>query len=158
MTFLEDVKERVIDWLRPGTRQALGEHEAMKQLYSNSNAQNIIPGQWYSLLNQNGDRVGFSYVCNCGREHQLINAFEWLRMYTCGACRARFDLLKSAGIKGHDGECKKPEEWEAFLRKLPIRPRLAGGPPRQPFIDTWGASGDCETRYELSDPGNLPQR
>ena len=158
MSLLDGLKEAIVEVLRPGTRQQLGERDALKQMYQNSNAQNILPGQWYRLYSPSGSCVGFSYCCPCMREWQLLSAFEWHRDYTCPQCKSKFDLLKHVGIKNADGDFKvKPEEWEQLLSKLPVRPRLAGGPPRTPFIDTWDNS-DSTVGYELSDPGGLPRR
>jgi hypothetical protein len=158
MSLLDGLKEAIVEVLRPGTRQALGERDALKQLYDSSNAKNILPNSWYRLYNQAGSCVGFSFVCNCGVERQLISAYEWHRDYVCPQCKVKLDLLRFVGIKNADGEIKaRPEEWETLLSKLPVRPRLAGGPPRTPFIDTWDNS-DSTVGYELSDPGGLPRR
>jgi hypothetical protein len=137
MSLLDGLKTAVIEILRPGTRQQLGEGAVLKQMYEASNAQAILPNSWYRLHNEAGACVGFSYVCNCKTEHQLFSAFEWMRPYACPACAAKFDLLKHVGIKNVDGDfTKKPEEWEALLAKLPVRPRLAGK-QQQSFVDTW---------------------
>lgn len=159
MSLLDGLKEAIVEVLRPGTRQALGEREALRQMYSHSNAQNILPNTWYRLYNQAGACVGFAFVCPCMVERQLLSAFEWMRDYTCPQCKAKFDLLRHVGIKSADGEFKvKPEDWEKLLAKLPVRPRLAGGPARPPFIDTWDSTSNYETGYEMCDPGNLPRR
>jgi hypothetical protein len=158
MSLLDGLKEAIVEVLRPGTRQQLGERDALKQMYQNSNAQNILPDQWYRLYSQSGACVGFSYCCPCMREWQFISAFEWQRDYVCPQCKSKFDLLRFVGIKNSDGTFKvDPAEWETLLAKLPVRPRLAGGPPRTPFIDTWDNS-DSTVGYELSDPGGLPRR
>ena len=153
MSLLDGLKKAVIEVLRPGTRQQLGEANVLKQMYENSNAQAILPNTWYRLHNEAGACVGFSYVCNCRTEHQLYSAFEWMRDYQCPACGARFDLLKHAGIKNVDGDyVKKPEEWESLLAKLPVRPRLAGKQP-SPFVDTW-AGDDGGVIWEGSTPSS----
>lgn len=138
-SLLDGLKEAIIEAIRPGTRQELNEGEVLRQMYSAENANNIRQNQWYRLHNQNGDCVGFSFVCTCMGEYQLLSAFEWMRDYKCQRCGSKFDLLRFVGIKAANGEfTKKPEEWEKFLAKLPIRPRLAG--KQQPrFVDTWGA-------------------
>jgi len=151
-SILEGLRTLIIERLRPGTREALGEREVLRQMYSAENAGRIQPNSWYRLHNENGDCVGFSYVCNCNVERQMLSAFEWMRDYACPQCKAKFDLLRFVGIKAASGEfTKKPEEWEKLLATLPIRPRLAGKPqPRA--IDTWSASGDGEVIWAGSKP------
>jgi hypothetical protein len=139
-SLLDGLKNAVIEMLRPGTQQQLGERESLRQLYDATSAGAVLPNTWYRLHNQNGGCVGFSYSCNCRMEYQLLSAFEWMRDYKCSQCGAKFDLLKYAGIKNADGEfVRKPEEWEALLAKLPIRPRLAGRQEQRVF-DTWSES------------------
>jgi hypothetical protein len=147
-SILDGLKEAVIEVIRPGTRQALGERAALKQMYTASNT-NMTPNTWYRLHNSAGACVGFSYSCNCMVEYQLLSAFEWMRDYSCGQCKAKFDLLRHAGIKDAKGEFKvKPEEWESLLAALPVRPRLAGVPERPRVIDTWENSRAGEAEYE----------
>jgi len=143
-SLLDGLRNAVIEILRPGTRQQFGEHETLRQLYESSNAQAILPNTWYRLHNPKGDCVGFSYVCNCKTEYQLLSAFEWMRDYKCRACGAKLDLLKHVGIKNADGEIKpRPEDWERMFAKLTIRPRLAGKAHPRVF-DTW-ANDSSET-------------
>lgn len=143
MSFLDAVKITIVEFIRPGTAQQLGENNVLKQMYQNSNAGAIQPNTWYRLHNQTGSCVGFSYSCNCRQEYQMLSAFEWLRDYACQQCGCKFDLLKHVGIKNEKDEFKiKPEEWESFLAKLPVRPRLAGVPEKPRAVDTWSASDE----------------
>jgi hypothetical protein len=154
MSLLDGLKNAVIEALRPGTQQQLGERQALRQLYEANNDGAVLPNSWYRLHNQSGNCVGFSFSCNCRLEYQLLSAFEWMRDYKCGQCSAKFDLLKHVGIKNADGEfTRKPEEWEALLAKLPVRPRLAGAPQQRVF-DTWATGKGDEVAYELADPAS----
>jgi hypothetical protein len=151
-SLLDGFKNAIIEALRPGTREALGEREVLRQMYSAENAGRIQPNAWYRLHNQNGDCVGFSFVCNCNVERQMLSAFEWMRDYSCPQCGAKFDLLRSVGIKAANGEfTKKPEEWEKLLATLPIRPRMQGKPTPK-AVDTWESSGSGEVEWTGSKP------
>jgi hypothetical protein len=152
-SLLDGLRIAVVEILRPGTRQQLGEREVLRQMYEASNTRATLPNTWYRLHNHAGDCVGFSFVCNCHTEYQLLSAFEWMRDYKCKACGAKFDLLKHTGIKTADGEIKtRPEEWERLFARLPIRPRLAGGPPRPRAFDTWSRNNSDEVQWDGAKP------
>lgn len=152
MSLIGGLKSAIVEALRPGTRQALGENAALRQMYEAGNAGAVLPNTWYRLHNQVGSCVGFSYSCNCRMEYQLVSAFEWMRDYKCNLCGAKFDLLKHAGIKNEAGEfVRKPEEWEHLLSKLPVRPRLAGKATPS-FVDTWADDGAVEVNWGGKDP------
>jgi hypothetical protein len=153
MSVFDGLRNAVVEILRPGTRQQLGERAVLQEMYASTNAQAILPNTWYRLHNQAGNCAGFSFVCNCRHEYQLLSAYEWLRDYKCKVCGAKFDLLKHVGATRET----PAGELENYLAKLPIRPRLAGGPAQPNFIDTWGGKDD-EVGYEMSDPGGLPRR
>jgi hypothetical protein len=155
---LDGLKETIVELLNPGARQERGELEALRQMYDPSNAAGgMPPNKWFRLYNPAGTCVGFSYVCACGQEWQMLSAFEWMRDYSCPQCKSKFDLLKSVGIRNDKGELASQDKWEALLCKLPVRPRLAGTAPAPRVLDTWANnSGDVtyggdDARYRTKD-------
>ena len=159
MTFLDKVKTNIVEFLRPGTQNESGELATLRQLYDNTNAGGLRPNAWYQLVNgASGKLVGFSYVCNCMREFQLVHPHEWARDYSCPQCRCTFNLYKQKGITDAEGNFKvSASEIERILAGLPIRPRLDGN--RAPsFVDTWAERGDGEVGYEPYTPSGLARR
>jgi hypothetical protein len=141
MAFLDRIKNNVVEFLRPGTRQESGELKALREMYDNPAQGSLRPSTWYQIVSAtSGKLVGYSYVCNDSREYQLTHPNEWVRDYECPACRAKFNLYKQAGIIDAEGNFKVPAgEIERILSKLPVRPRLDG--TRTPsVIDTWGGN------------------
>jgi|SRR5579859_181397 len=147
MSIFTTIKNVAVALLDPKRYDERGELAYLREVYYNQQG-NVRPRQWYRLYSESGSCVGFSYICSCSTEYQLLSAFEWLRNYKCSACKDEFELLKFAGITKDTPASK----WESFLVKLPIRPRLAG--KQQPrCLDTWAQSGDGEARYEQA---NVP--
>ncbi len=143
-SLFETLKKAAVAVFDPKRHEETGELEYLRQVYLQQN-DNIRPRQWYRIVSESGNCVGFSYVCSCHAEHQLISAFEWMRDYHCQVCKDKFDLLKFVGIT----KDVPPAKWEQFFSKLPIRPRLTGL-QRPRAIDTWeNVSGD--TAYERGD-------
>jgi|HubBroStandDraft_5_1064220.scaffolds.fasta_scaffold17762_3 hypothetical protein len=106
------------------------------------------PSQWYRLSNAGNNIVGLSFVCNCRKEVQFLNLFQWLVEYECPQCRVKYELLKAVGLTP-DSPIKALSK---AIATLPVRPRAAGEPPRPKFLDTW-ASSDDGVGYERHDPG-----
>lgn len=100
-----------------------------------------LRNQWYRILNQSGDNVGFEFCCACGISYQLLHVADWLRQNTCPTCKTQFDLLKTCGVTSETPSAA----WPQHFAKLPARPRLSGSKPRAPFVDTWNDnSGDVQ--------------
>jgi hypothetical protein len=155
MTFLDKVKDNIVEFLRPGVR---GELAALRQLYDGANAGNLQPNTWYQVLNvASAKLVGFSFVCRCMREFQLPHPHEWIRDYNCSQCRTKFHLYKDNGIVDAEGNFKvRASDIERILGELPIRPRLDGA--RRPnYVDTWDNS-NSDVSYEPFTPSGLMGR
>jgi hypothetical protein len=108
----------------------------------------ILKNQWYRLSNLSNNIVGLSFVCDCAREVQLLNLFEWLRDYECPQCKTKFSLLKALGLAPEASSA----ELAAKVATLPLRPRAAGAPPAPRMLDTWSGK-DEGVGYEQHDPG-----
>ena len=137
---LDKVKTAVVEALAPQRAGESKELAYLREIYTNREG-NIRRNQWYRLLNQNGDHVGFSFSCACGTEYQLLHLSDWMgRQHTCAACKTAFDLLKAAGITQETPAA----QWPQHFAKLPARPRVSGK-RTPPFADTWSDSaGDVE--------------
>lgn len=134
----------IFEGLRKAALSLLGasssEEETLRHLYSGQGG--FAKNQWYRLYNAAGTCVGFSYVCKCGTEYQLLNALEWYRDYKCG-CGGKFELLRFVGLTP-DSPIKSQN---AAFAKLPIRPRAAGAPPKPRSIDIWEQSGSGDVQW-----------
>jgi hypothetical protein len=122
----------------------------LRQIYQQQGG--VQRNSFYRILNQSGDNVGFSFVCNCGTEYQLLHVADWLRQNTCPTCKTQFDLLKACGITTETPTA----QWPQFFAKLPARPRLSGSKPRSPYIDTWGNDNADTVQWGGSKP-SLPE-
>jgi hypothetical protein len=149
MGILDGLKQAVVNALDP-RRHESGEQEYVRNVYLNVDGNNNPRARsWSRIHSENGNCVGFSYTCSCGREFQLLSAFEWLRNYECPLCKDRFDLLRAVGITQETPIGK----WEAMLRTLPVRPRLdRQSAPR--VHDTWGDSSG-EAKWEGPKPASV---
>jgi hypothetical protein len=140
MGLFDKVRTAVVEALAPERVGETKELQYLREIYGSQNG-GIRANQWYRLLNQNGDNVGFSYSCNCGGEYQLLHVADWLgKNHICTRCQTPFDLLKACGITSDTPAA----QWQQYFAKLPARPRLAG--KRTPnVIDTWAdVSGDVQ--------------
>src|SRR5208282_4084380 len=137
---------RVATVLDPAYRQKNNEAEAIRKQYAVQGG--LLKNQWYRLSNLSNNIVGLSFVCDCGREVQLLNLFEWLLDYACPQCRTKFELLKFIGLKADS----PISALAPAIAKLPIRPRAAGAPPAPRAIDTWSGLSEG-VGYEQHDPG-----
>jgi len=150
MAFLEKVRTQLADIIRP--RQS-GEGQVVDQLYNNPEGRNLRPRTWYQIASAtSGKLLGYSYVCACVRESQLVYPNEWTRDYECAQCHDHFNLYKFAQIVDAAGKFKvSASEIEGILSKLPVRPRLDGS--RTPsVIDTWSEAGDGSVGWEGAPP------
>jgi len=149
MGLLQGLKESIVELLQPGTRQTLGEARALREMYDARNT-NMLPNTLYRVHNhERGNFAGFSFVCNCGVEYQLLNITDWTREYECKACGAKFCAYRMLGIIDADGNyLMKQSEIEARIAKLPMRPRLSGRPAPSPFIEI----GNDEASVEWDGP------
>jgi hypothetical protein len=148
MGILDGLKQTVVNALDP-RRQMSGEQEYLKNVYLNvDGANNPRCRSWSRIHAENGNCVGFSYVCSCGREFQLLSAFEWLRTYECPLCKDRFDLLRAVGITQETPIAK----WESMLHTLPVRPRL-NQQPQPRMHDTWSGNAG-EVKWEGPEPAS----
>ena len=137
MGILDRVKTAVADALAPQRAGESKELAYLREIY-NSKDTNIRRNQFYRLLNQNGDHVGFSFSCVCGAEYQMLNMTDWIgRQHTCPTCKTPFDLLKAVGITQETPAA----HWAQYFAKLPARPRLSGK-RTSPYIDTWNDNAD----------------
>jgi hypothetical protein len=120
------------------------EEEYLRAIYYNRDG-GLRKDQWYQLLNENCDRVGFAFSCVCGWYVQLIDSRLWYSGHDCPRCSHHFDLLSFCKI---DHKLAAPEKWQAVFDSLPARPRIS--PNRTPnIIDTWGRLGDvAESAFE----------
>jgi len=130
----------------PAYRQKTNEADEIRTRHAAQGG--ILKNQWYRLSNLSNNIVGLSFVCDCGREVQLLNLFEWLLDYACPQCRTKFELLKFIGLKAES----PISALAPAIAKLPIRPRAAGAPPAPRALDTW-AGLDDGVKYEQHDPG-----
>ena len=130
----------------PAYRQKTNEADAIRAAHATQGG--ILTNSWYRLSNLSNNIVGLSFVCNCAREVQLLNLFEWLRDYECPQCHTKFNLLKALGLAPEASSA----ELAAKVAMLPIRPRAAGQPPQPRVLDTWSGSDETAS-YENFDPG-----
>jgi hypothetical protein len=101
--------------------------------------------QWYRLLNPNGDHVGFSWLCSCGVEYQMVAITDWFgREYNCTACSRPLSLFKACGIT----QQSTPATCLEKFAQLPVRGRRTGKPDSPKFLDTWSG--------ETNDSGSGP--
>lgn len=146
MGIIDGLRNAAANVIAPN-RHMSGEQEYLKNVYLDvDGASNPRCRSWSRIHSENGNCVGFSYVCSCGREFQLLSAFEWLRNYSCELCRDRFELLKAVGITQETPISK----WESLLRTLPVRPRLDRA-PRPHMRDTW-SNNSGEVTWEGEKP------
>jgi hypothetical protein len=132
---MSNIFERVIDRLAyafdtPGHRQSQ-EAFVMREMYGGRGG-NLVPHQWYRLLSEQGNCRGFSYVCTCGREHQMVDFFEAFRDYECPPCHDKFNLLKFVGI---DPAKTPANQWKSICdAKLPARPFATTKSAAPPYL------------------------
>lgn len=137
---------KIANVLDPDYRQKTNEANEIRLRHQAQGG--ILKNQWYRLSNLSNNIVGLSFVCDCGREVQLLNLFEWLRDYVCPQCKTKFELLKAIGL----GPASPISDLSEAIAKLPIRPRAAGAPPAPRVLDTWSGLSDG-VGYEKADPG-----
>jgi len=137
---LERIKTTVADALtaRPTENKELA---YLREIYKQQGG--VQRNQFYRILNQSGDNVGFEFVCSCGISYQLLHVPDWLRQNQCPTCKTQFDLMKAVGITSDTPSA----QWPQFFAKLPARPRLSGAKRTPPFIDTWNNNADV-VQYE----------
>lgn len=101
--------------------------------------------QWYRLFNEAGCHVGFSWICSCGIEYQLLSIEQWqARDHNCPTCKRPFSLFKALGITQETPHSKLADKYAS----LPVRSRTTGKKaPR--FLDTWDSSKAGEVEYEM---------
>ena len=98
MGILDRVKTAVADALAPQRAGESKELAYLREIYYNKDT-NIRRNQFYRLLNQNGNHVGFSFSCVCGAEYQMLDVTDWLgRQNVCPTCKTQFDLMKAVGL------------------------------------------------------------
>jgi len=94
--------------------------------------------QWYRLLNEANNHVGFEYTCTHGTTYTLLSITDWMRVYKCPTCGDELDLLKFCNIP----KDTPTADWPAYFAKLPAKPRIT---KRSPYVDTWGGDGGSDT-------------
>jgi hypothetical protein len=138
MSILEALKKVAVNVLDPNRQSDSQELSFLKEVYYNRDG-NLRPGQWYRLLSETGNCVGFAHYCHCGQERKLLSAWEWFRQYKCPQCKDDFELLKFVGI---DPASTPPAQWKSICdAKLPARPGVAGKQTPS-AVDIWGDSDD----------------
>lgn len=143
MGVFDRVKNAIGEALLPQRAAENKELAYLRQIYENRDG-GIRRNQWYRLLNQNGDHVGFSFSCACGQEYQMLDVSDWQgRQHVCRQCKTEFDLFKTVGITTDTPAA----QWAQHYAKLPARPRLTGK-RSTPFIDTWDNSDKEVVQYE----------
>jgi hypothetical protein len=134
---LDRVKTAVAEALAPQRAGESKELAYLREIYYNKDT-NIRRNQFYRLLNQNGNHVGFSFSCVCGAEYQMLDVTDWLgRQNVCPTCKTQFDLMKAVGL-AHETPAA---QWPQYFAKLPARPRVSGK-RTSPYIDTWNDNGE----------------
>ena len=119
----------------------------LRELYADQNGGPPRRNQFYQIISQSGNVVGYSWVCACGTEYQMLSVNDWLgKDHVCPTCKTDFDLFRAAGITAEDGDQQKREK----LAKLPVRPRNADI-KKSPFHDTWN-DGDETVQWAGSKP------
>lgn len=146
MSLLNKARNVAVAILDPNYHAKTAEADEIRQRHSAQGG--ILKNQWYRLANLNNQIVGLSFVCDCRKEVQFLNLFEWLIDYECPQCRVRYELLKAIGL----GPDSPISELAAAVATLPIRQRAAGAPQPPRFLDTWSSSDDG-VDYEKTDPG-----
>ena len=146
MSLLNKARNVAIELLDPDYRAKTNEADAIRKSHQAQGG--ILKNQWYRLSNLSNNIVGLSFVCDCAREVQLLNLFEWLRDYECPVCKTKFELLKAVGLSA----ASPISDLAPAISKLPIRPRAAGEPRQPRVLDTWSALSDG-VGYEQHDPG-----
>jgi hypothetical protein len=149
-SIFEKFKTIAVNALIPESiKEMSGELAYLREMYY-SKGGNLRAGQWYRLMNEAAKCVGFSFYCKCGQEYKFLDAFEWIRDYTCQQCKTKFELLKFVGIDTHETPVT---QWKSICdAKLPARPSIQGK-QTQSTIDTWGDSDNSG----ISWCGNAPQ-
>ncbi len=119
----------------------------LREIYFNQTG-GMQVNQWYRILSEAGDHVGFGFSCVCGMWYQLLNITDWFgRSYNCPACQHGFDLFKTCGIT----KDTQFSQWQELFSKLPARPRVSRTPRGPRFIDTDNGGGD-DVKWEGQKP------
>jgi hypothetical protein len=129
MGILDRVKTAVAEALAPARAGESKELAYLREIYYNKDT-NIRRNQFYRLLNQNGNHVGFSFSCVCGAEYQMLDVTDWLgRQNVCPTCKTQFDLMKTVGLTQ---ETPAGQVYSRTIRKVKCHPdkgTTRGGPP-----------------------------
>lgn len=101
-------------FLWPDLRQKeSGEASALRAMYDNSNAENLVRGCWYAECNQLGIRTRVAWNCFCGFYSKFLES-EKLKSWTCGQCKASNDFAGWTGLR----LSKNKSERSATLHRL----------------------------------------
>jgi hypothetical protein len=131
----------------PKSQEESQELRYLREIYQNKNT-NLQLNQWYRLLTETGNLVGFSYNCLCSTYYELLSINDWTHEHRCPGCKHDFDLFKTLGITKEVA----PAKWPEHFATLPPRPRLSGQGRRPPYINTWQDNGEDEVVWAGTPP------
>jgi len=107
MNIFDNLKDRAIEFLRPGTQHKLDEREVLRQLYDPNNASQAmmrLPNYYCRMANAAGGITGFRYTCKCLEVDYLLTSDEdKFSEHTCSVCGNKFHLYRDLGIVDAEG-------------------------------------------------------